>query len=159
MNTTVQGNLELLNEPVAQELLHSPIPARVAYVWLDGTPRVTPIWFDWNGEEIVTATPTDAPKIRALRNHPFVTLTIDGTTWPYKVLQVRGNARIEIVDGIPTEYANAARRYFGNEQGTEWVNTVSGMLDEMARVAVRPEWVGILDFETRFPSAFARRMG
>jgi hypothetical protein len=159
MDTAVQGHLELLNDPVAQELLHAPIPARVAYAWFDGTPRVVPIWFDWNGEEIVVVSPPDAPKIQALQKHPFVTLSIDGTTWPYKVLQVRGNARIEIVDGIPTEYANAARRYFGEEQGAEWVKMVSGMIDKMARVAVRPEWVGILDFETRFPSALARRMG
>jgi hypothetical protein len=25
----------------------------------------------------------------------------------------------------------------------------------MARVALRPRWVGVLDFETRFPSAFS----
>jgi hypothetical protein len=36
-----QGDLALLNDPVAQELLHSTIPARLAYVWRDGTPRVS----------------------------------------------------------------------------------------------------------------------
>jgi hypothetical protein len=40
---TVQGDLGLLNEPVAQRLLQSRIPARLAYVWADGTPRVVPI--------------------------------------------------------------------------------------------------------------------
>jgi len=29
---TKQGDLSLLNEPLAQELLHAPIPARLAYV-------------------------------------------------------------------------------------------------------------------------------
>jgi len=33
---TVQGDLALLNEPVAQRLLQSRIPARLAYVWGDG---------------------------------------------------------------------------------------------------------------------------
>ena len=43
-----QGDLSLLNEPVAQELLQSTIPARLSYVWSDGTPRVVPIWFlEW----------------------------------------------------------------------------------------------------------------
>jgi hypothetical protein len=50
-----QGNLELLQNPVAQELLHSKIPARLAYIWMDGTPRVVPIWFHWNGHALVMA--------------------------------------------------------------------------------------------------------
>lgn len=40
-----QGDLSLLQHPVAIELLQSNIPARLAYIWTDGTPRVVPIWF------------------------------------------------------------------------------------------------------------------
>ena len=47
-----QGDLALLETPVAQQLLQSKIPARLAYNWTDGTPRVVPIWFVWNGREI-----------------------------------------------------------------------------------------------------------
>jgi hypothetical protein len=32
------------------------------------------------------------------------------------------------------------------------------MVSRMSRVFVTPEWVGILDFETRFPSALERAM-
>ncbi|HLG75712.1 MAG TPA: hypothetical protein VKX46_04820 [Ktedonobacteraceae bacterium] len=38
-----QGDLSLLQHPIAQTLLHSAIPARLAYTWKDGTPRVVPI--------------------------------------------------------------------------------------------------------------------
>ena len=107
--TTKQGDTALLNEPVAQELLHSNIPARLAYVWLDGTPRVVPIWFHWNGKEIVLGTPLTAPKTRALRQNSKVALTIDTNTWPHKVLQIRGTAKVETVDGVVAEYAVAAR--------------------------------------------------
>jgi nitroimidazol reductase NimA-like FMN-containing flavoprotein (pyridoxamine 5'-phosphate oxidase superfamily) len=75
-----QGDLALLNDPVAQELLHSTIPARLAYVWRDGTPRVVPIWFHWNGTEIVLGTPLKAPKVQALSHNPQVVLTIDSPT-------------------------------------------------------------------------------
>ncbi len=34
---------ELLEDPIARELLASTIPARLAYVSKDGTPRVVPI--------------------------------------------------------------------------------------------------------------------
>ena len=36
-----QGDLALLQHPVSQELLQSKIPARLAYIWTDGTPRVS----------------------------------------------------------------------------------------------------------------------
>ena len=37
------GSLALLEDPVAQRLLHATIPARLAYTALDGSPRVVPI--------------------------------------------------------------------------------------------------------------------
>ena len=42
---TKQGDIALLNDPIAKELLHSTIPARLAYIGSDGGPRVVPIWF------------------------------------------------------------------------------------------------------------------
>src|SRR6267154_822751 len=77
MQSVHQGDLELLQHPVSQELLHSKIPARLAYVWTDGTPRVIPIWFHWNGREFIMATPPKAPKLKALKKNPKVSFTID----------------------------------------------------------------------------------
>jgi hypothetical protein len=105
------------------------------------------------------AGPPDAPKVGAIRAHPQVALTIDGTVWPYKVLLIRGTATVEIVDGVPSEYTAAARRHFGDEQGDAWAAQVGRMMAQMSRIAVQPAWAGILDFETRFPEAFAKRMG
>jgi len=150
---TKQGDLSLLKDPVAERLLQSSIPARLAYNWLDGTPRVVPIWFHWNGSELVLATPPKAPKLKALRQSPAVALTIDDNVFPHKVLLIRGNAVIEMLDTIVPEYAAAAVRYFGEEQGKAWVEQMGKLIDGMARITVRPQWVGILDFETRFPSA------
>ena len=145
----------LLDDPIAQELLRSTIPARLAYVWLDGTPRVVPIWFHWTGQEFVLGTPARAPKLKALVKNPKVALTIDDNAFPHKVLMVRGSAAVEMVDGLVPEYQLAARRYFGEAQGAAWVEQLRGMVSGMGRIAIRPEWVGVLDFKTRFPSALA----
>ena len=59
------GGPELLQDPLAQELLASTIPARLAYVWPDGTPRVASLWFHWDGTDIVMATLPGAPKLKA----------------------------------------------------------------------------------------------
>jgi hypothetical protein len=150
-----QGDLGLLQHPISQELLASKIPARLAYVWTDGTPRVVPIWFHWNGKELVLATPPKAPKLKALTKNPKVSLTIDDNHFPHKVLLIRGSARLEAVDGIVPEYAAAAERYFGQEQGKSWVEQLRGMISSMVRITITPEWVGLLDFQTRFPSALS----
>jgi len=148
-----QGGLELLQHPASKELLRSSIPARLAYVWEDGSPRVIPIWFHWNGQEFVLGTPEKAPKLKALTRNPRVALTIDDNTFPHKVLLVRGNARLQSVKGIVPEYALAAERYLGDQQGKAWVQQLASMIQHMVRITITPEWVGLLDFQTRFPSA------
>jgi hypothetical protein len=150
-----QGDLELLQHPISQELLTSKIPARLAYVWTDGTPRVVPIWFHWNGREVVMATPPKAPKLRALAKNPKVALTIDNNTYPHKVLSIRGTARLQSMNEIVPEYIAAAERYFGPEQGEAWLKQLRAMISSMVRITITPEWVGLLDFQTRFPSALS----
>jgi hypothetical protein len=147
-----KGGPELMDDPVARELLASRIPVRLAYTWTDGTPRVVPLWFHWDGAEVVVATLPGAPKLKALRTGDRVALTIDSTEPPQHVLSVRGTATVTEVQGVVPEYAQAAVRYLGREQGEAYVNSFPPEL-RMPRIAVRPEQVVILDFETRFPSA------
>lgn len=153
-----RGDVALLNDPVAQELLQSRQLAHFAYVAPDGTPRNVPIWFHWNGEELVFGTPPDAPKIDMLRGNASVAITIDTVSLPYKALLVRGKARMEVVEGIVPEYVLAAERYYGKEQGQAWVEGIAAISTHMARVTVKPEWVVVLDFVTRFPIAIERAM-
>jgi hypothetical protein len=159
---TKQGDLALLNDPVAQDLLASQALARVAYTWTDGTPRVVPVWFTWTGEELVLAGPADAPKTTALRANPQVAVTIDDVNQggsPWRVLLVRGTATVTVVDGLVPEYAQSAHRYMGEEGGRAWLENVGKLgVAQMARIGIRPAWVGILDFRERFPSALERAM-
>ena len=155
METVKQGDLSLLQHPAAQKVLQSKIPARVAYIGSDGGPRVVPIWFHWNGKQIVMASPPKAPKLKALAKNPKVALTIDENTFPHKVLMIRGKARLEVVEGIVPEYIACAERYFDSATANAWLSQLRGIVSSMVRITVTPEWVGLLDFETRFPSALA----
>jgi hypothetical protein len=150
-----QGDLALLREPVAQGLLQSRISAALAYNWLDGTPRVVPIWFRWNGGEFILASGDKAPKLRALRKNPGVPLTIYEDIWPYKVLLVRGTARIRPVEGTPQEFDDSAHHYLGQEGGDTFLAFYKSVVKRMARITITPEWAGLLDFETRMPSVIS----
>ena len=116
------------------------------------------MWFHWTGNEIVLGTPPTAAKLKVLQNNSPVALTIDSNDWPHKILQIRGKTQIQTVQGIVPEYAAAAERYFGAEQGKAWVARFREMFSEMARIAIRPEWVGVIDFERRFPNSIEAGM-
>lgn len=156
-----QGDPRLLRTDLAQRLLHSTIPARLAFVWTDGTPRIVPTWFHWTGEEIVMPTYIAGPeigirhpaaRIAALRANPRVALTIDTDTTPPQSLTIRGTAEITEVAGLTREYAAAARRYLGEEAAGSMLAALDQPGTVQARIAVRPDWVGMLDFVTRMPS-------
>lgn len=160
--STQQGDVALLNHPIAQQLLQSKVWARLAYTWHDGTPRVVPIGFHWNGKEIVMGTAPDAPKMKVIKDGAKVALTIESET-PTHVLLIRGSVKVDTVDGIAPEYATLCERYMGKDEGQAFVDQVAAGLPRMSRIFITPEWVGVLDFETRFhhwmEEAFARAQG
>ena len=157
-----QGDLALLDTELAQRLLAAPIPARMAFIALDGTPRVVPSWFHWTGRELVTVTYLAGPnigirhpatRVAALRARPDVAVTIDTETSPPQSLSLRGRVEITEVDGLAPEYATAARRYLGEEAAAGLLAGMDQPGTVQARIALRPTWVGLLDFGTRMPSA------
>jgi hypothetical protein len=154
-----QGDIRLLRGELAQRLLATSIPARYAYIASDGTPRIVSSWFHWTGDELVMPTFIAAPHVRhparriaALRAHPDIAVTIDSDRFPPDVLLMRGRVTVTDVDGIATEYAQAAPRYMGPQAAAGYLAQIDQPGTRMARIGLRPSWVGVLDFQTRLPS-------
>jgi pyridoxamine 5'-phosphate oxidase-like protein len=145
--------MSVLSDPLAEELLHSPLLARLGYNGPDGAPRVVPIGYLWNGSTFVVCTATMAPKVRALELNPKVALSIDTDTQPPHVLLVRGTASVEIVDGVPDEFLEASRKALPPERRSQFEAQVRSLYPQMARITIEPDWAKLLDFETRFPIA------
>jgi len=145
--------MQVMNDPLAQELMNLPIPARLAYTGLDGFPRAIPIGFLWNGTQFVMATATMSPKMKALRANPKIALTIDTNDFPPHILLVRGTASVEVVDGVAPEFLEASRRYVQPEHWEEFEQGVRGLYKQQGRITIVPKWAKLIDFETRVPQA------
>lgn len=139
---------EELEQPTAQQLLENASLARIAYNGPDGLPRVIPIGFFWNGDEIVICTAVTAPKVQALADRPDVALTIDVGDTPAtaRALSIRGTASVEIVDGVPSEYIAASRKVLDENGVAEFERNVREMYVQMARIRIKPRWARYYDF-------------
>jgi hypothetical protein len=143
---------EILEHPISQEMLNRDL-TRLAYVATDGTPRVVPIGFTWNGTEVVMCTPTNAPKLVSLRRNPAVALTIDTEVHPPHILLIRGESVLDEVEGIPEEYLQASGSYrMTPEQRVEWEAEIRSLYESMVRVVVEPTWAKLIDFEETLPT-------
>jgi hypothetical protein len=89
-----------------------------------------------------------------------VAITIDTQTMPFKVLLVRGTARTELLDEPVPEWIEVTKQLAGDDEAgsqmAQQLGSLVPLLGGMVRIRVRPEWVGIIDFETRFPNEVER---
>ena len=151
-----------LGNPGAQALLRSSPLCRLAYLGPDGLPRVIPVGFYWNGRSIVVCTATTSPKARALEGRPDVALTIEDVSESGAALslQIRGQATLETVDGIPDEYLEASWKSFEDEQRAEFERQVRSVYDQMVRISIEPGWARFYDFGAgRLPGFLTKLVG
>jgi hypothetical protein len=117
-------------------------------------------WFHLTGEVLAMPTFVAAPhvshaavRLRALRAKLDVAVAFDTETFPPEVLTIRRRVTITEVEGIPPEYAASAHCYLGDEAASKYLGEIDQPGTSMAAIDLRPTWVGVLDFQTRLPSA------
>src|SRR5262249_58854291 len=126
-----------LDHPGARHLLAAQALARLAYTGPDGSPRVIPIGFHWDGARIIVCTVPISPKVRALSARPHVALTIDTDDGPAsRALTVRGVVTIDIVDGVPDEYLAAVTTTMDGRQARRFHSHVRVRYQQTALVIV-----------------------
>jgi PPOX class probable F420-dependent enzyme len=84
--------------------------AFLALVKQDGTPQVTPIWFDYDGTHIIINTARGRVKDKILKRHPVVALAIQDPANAYRYIQVRG----KVVD--ETEVGGYEQNFAGTRE-------------------------------------------
>jgi PPOX class probable F420-dependent enzyme len=88
--------------------------AFLALVKKDGTPQVTPVWFDYDGEHIIINTARRRVKDRILHRHPLVALAICDPQDPYRYIQIRGRVVAETETGGYDQICDLNLKYHGD---------------------------------------------
>ncbi len=78
----------------------------LATVMPDGSPQVTPVWFNTDGEHILINTSEGRVKDRNMKARPKVAMVIQDPTTPYRYIQIRGEVAAHTTDGAD-EHINA----------------------------------------------------
>lgn len=90
--------------------------ASFATVMPDGTPQVTPVWIDYDGEHLLVNTARGRQKERNVRANPKVGVMAMDPEDPYRYVSVRGEV-VELTEDGAVEHANElARRYMDVEE-------------------------------------------
>jgi PPOX class probable F420-dependent enzyme len=83
-----------LNEKQARFFLDRNIGA-VATIREDGTPHVTPVWLDYDGEHVVFNTAAPRAKWKHLKRDPRATVEVHSEGDPYEYVTVTGRAELD----------------------------------------------------------------
>ena len=73
--------------------------ASLALIDAKGEPHVTPMWFDYDGENIIFNTARGRVKDKILHKHPAVAVAVADPANPYRYIQIRGPVVFESDQG------------------------------------------------------------
>jgi PPOX class probable F420-dependent enzyme len=82
----------------------------------DGSPHVSPVWIDRDGDDILFNTATGRVKERNLRRDPRIALSVAGSLDSRDKVDIRGKV-VEFVEGTPAEehIHSLSRKYQGTD--------------------------------------------
>jgi PPOX class probable F420-dependent enzyme len=89
--------------------------ANLATVMADGSPQVTPVWFDYTDGAIRVNTAKGRVKSRTLRAGAPVALAVMDPDNPYRYLQIRGRVRRAVEQGADAHIDSLAKKYLGKD--------------------------------------------
>ena len=82
----------------------------------DGTPQVTPVWFDYHGGKVRVNTAKGRVKARNLKPGAAVALSIMDPDNPYRYVQIRGRVASATETGADAHIDLLAKKYLGKDQ-------------------------------------------
>ena len=98
-----------------RDLFSKPAFAHLVTLMPDGSPQVTPVWVDLDGNTVLINTAKGRLKDRNMRRDPRVALAISDPANPYRYVQVRGRIEHATEDGADAHIDKMAKKYLGKD--------------------------------------------
>jgi len=90
--------------------------AHLATLMPDGSPQVTPVWFDYKDGRIRVNSAKGRTKSRNMKEGSRVALAIMDPDNPYRYIQVRGQVSRVTEEGASAHIDSLAKKYLGQEK-------------------------------------------
>jgi PPOX class probable F420-dependent enzyme len=90
--------------------------ANLATVMADGSPQVTPVWFDYRDGVIRVNSARGRVKSRNMKEGAPVALAIMDPDNPYRYIQIRGHVRRVVDNGANAHIDSLAKKYLGKDK-------------------------------------------
>lgn len=90
--------------------------ANLATILKDGSPQVTPVWFDYANGHVRVNTAKGRVKSRTLQEGARVALSILDPDNPYRYLQIRGRVARATEQGAAAHIDALAKKYLGKDK-------------------------------------------
>ncbi|ADL44049.1 PPOX class F420-dependent oxidoreductase [Micromonospora aurantiaca] len=95
-------------------LLGEPQLAHVATIEADGTPHVTPVWVDTDGEHIVFNTAKGRQKYLNMSRNPVVAVSVADKADDFRTLWIKGTVEF-VTEGADEHIDRMAKKYLGQD--------------------------------------------
>ncbi len=90
--------------------------ANLATVNADGTPQVTPVWIDYDGDYVLVNSARGRRKDRNMERNRAVALSIQDPDNPYRYLEVRGSVAEITEQNADKHIDKMAKKYIGQDK-------------------------------------------
>ncbi len=127
------------------DLLEQPLVAVLATHWASGEVLLSPVWHEWHQGGFWVSTSPDDVKVRHLRRDPRATIAVFESELPYRSIEVRGRARLQVDESRATSRRIAAR-YVGLKTGEAYADEG----DTPMLIRLEPGAVRAWDFADEF---------
>jgi len=97
------------------DLFEKKVFANLATVLPNGAPQVTPVWVDFDGENVLVNTAEGRQKDKNLQREPRVSLALLDPDNPYRYLEVRGRVVERTHNGADEHINKMAKKYLGQD--------------------------------------------
>ena len=99
-----------------KDLLQKKAFAHLGTLMKDGSPQVTPIWFDYDGTNILINSAKGRLKDKNMRKRPQVALAIADPENPYRYMQIRGKVVEVTENGADAHIDSLAKKYLNQDK-------------------------------------------